>query len=190
MPPRKLIKNKCNSARKNEIKYLSFTLFYAVRHERVNKPEQQEVSECGIIDSTEGERGQTSLIMSDITLKNVQRAVYLWSPGSSPRCRRLRRPELWNQERLWRSWACREQTQSALLVRTHIHFVFYCLLDIWGQFICTQILYACFKRSAEQLNVQFFIVRLKLAHSTLLETNRGAFWGTCTSLEYYRFLFF
>lgn len=37
----------------------------------------------------------------------------------------------------------------------------------------TQMLYACFKCSAEQFNVQFFIVMLKLAHATLLETNRG-----------------
>lgn len=40
----------------------------------------------------------------------------------------------------------------------------------------TEMLYACFKCSAEQFNVPFFIVMLKLAHATLLETNRGAFW--------------
>lgn len=63
---------------------------------------------------------------------------YLWSPGSSPRCRRLHRPGLWSSERLWRSSACKTQTARFVLLRYFFYVFHNCIWKrVWkASFFC------------------------------------------------------
>ena len=69
--------------------------------------------------------GNSCKITQTAQILDISCFLYLWSPGSSPRCRPPRRPTLGNLERLWRSSTWNKHTQAGF------YFTFYFLSRVF-----------------------------------------------------------